>query len=78
MRFLIRFGIPIFGAILATVGLALMQYRQPPSFEWTAYRPHGDVLNAAWFVVTAGTASLVTGFVLIAGWAGYRIGRARG
>ncbi|MCS0500517.1 hypothetical protein [Protaetiibacter mangrovi] len=79
MRFLRKFGLLLVGGVLSVLGAVLL-VTQPVSFGWTAYAP----LSSNTFVplwptpgIVAGVVLLIVGFVTIAGWVGFRLGRAR-
>lgn len=74
-----NYGLLLVGGVLSVVG-AVLVVTQPVSFGWTAYAP----LSSNSFVppwptpgVVAGLVLLFVGLVTIAGWVGFRLGRAR-
>lgn len=80
-KFLALWSIPIFGAIALVAGMLLLAQPapRPVGFGWFAYAPlsgttFAPLQSAAPFPFLA-VALVVVGAALIAGWAGYRLGR---
>jgi hypothetical protein len=73
-----RWGLLVLGLALLIVGFALAG--QPFTFGWFGY-PDGGIAPFSMSLVAMPTAAAVTltsGFALIAGWLGFRLGRGSG
>lgn len=74
-----RWGVLVIGLVLAVGGL-VVSGSQPTSFGWFAYAPLSDSFfmpapSPLVVMPTGAAAMLAIGVALIAGWAGFQLGR---
>jgi heme/copper-type cytochrome/quinol oxidase subunit 1 len=72
-------ALPIVGAAAIVVGILITRSSPPMSFGWFAYAPLSDVTFAPGLAAQfwVGPGFVGVGIALLAGWAGFLLGRRR-